>query len=430
MASVVTRKIPEIVLVDKEQLGVKELFTLNMLHKTDVSEFVICPHQRETIYLNKSFERAEDLIPIINGFMEQEWCNSKGDKLYKQFEDIAGEKAVSILSAIWQDWRKERMKANAKEKADEVLKRVRKRHIRQTIGEKLITAIVKLDCQKIINQMVEDGKKHSTMTNLKSCLTAVFESAVDEDVILKNPARNLQIPQTEVKKRVAMDPEQIKLFMEYVRNSPQYSNTYPEFLFLFNTGVRVGEMAGLTWDNIDFENNVITINKTVNRYRKKDFGFTVALASPKSRTSIRTFPMNDEVRKMFLKEKFRDTPPAAPLPFVDDSGNIRRQVKNIVFSNSFGNAWNEPGFLCLINRIIEAYNREAEETKRKKLENFCPHMARHTYTSFAYSAGADVKAVSEILGHASTSVTLDTYAHLTDEKKRQQEEIVRAIKVL
>jgi len=48
----------------------------------------------------------------------------------------------------------------------------------------------------------------------------------------------------------------------------------------------------------------------------------------------------------------------------------------------------------------------------------------------AYSAGADVKAVSEILGHASASVTLDTYAHLTDEKKRQQEEIVRAIKVL
>lgn len=303
-------------------------------------------------------------------------------------------------------------------------------YIRKTIGEMPITKIAKLDCQKIINQMVEDGKKHSTMTNLKSCLAAVFESAVDEDVILKNPARNLQIPQTEVKKRTAIDPEQIGLFMEYVRNSPQYSNNYPEFLFLFNTGVRVGEMAGLTWDNIDFESNMITIDKTVNRYRKADFGFTIALASPKSRTSVRTFPMNSEVRKMLLKEKFRDTAPAAPLPFVDDSGNIRRQVNNIVFSNSFGNAWNEPGFLCLINRIVEAYNQEAEETGKKKLENFCPHMARHTYTSLAYSAGADVKAVSEILGHASTSVTLDTYAHLTEEKKRQQEEIVKAIKVL
>ena len=161
MASVVTRKIPEIVLVDKEQLGVKELFTLNMLHKTDVSEFVICPHQRETIYLNKSFERAEDLIPIINGFMEQEWCNSKGDKLYKQFEDIAGEKAVSILSAIWQDWRKERMKANAKEKADEVLKRVRKRHIRQPV-----LFIYRGDCmndkefKQMLDGLVDQEEKH------------------------------------------------------------------------------------------------------------------------------------------------------------------------------------------------------------------------------------------------------------------------------
>ena len=51
-----------------------------------------------TVHSVFRFLRAEDLIPIINGFMEQEWCNSKGDKLYKQFEDIAGEKAVSILS--------------------------------------------------------------------------------------------------------------------------------------------------------------------------------------------------------------------------------------------------------------------------------------------------------------------------------------------
>lgn len=136
MTSVVTRKIPKIILVDKELLGTKELFTLNMLHKTDVSEFVICPHQRETIYLNKSFERAEELIPIINKFMELKWCNSRADKLYEEFEDIAGEKAASILNDIWQDWRKERMKADAKEKADEVLRRVRKRHIRQSMKKR------------------------------------------------------------------------------------------------------------------------------------------------------------------------------------------------------------------------------------------------------------------------------------------------------
>lgn len=54
-------------------------------------------------------------------------------------------------------------------------------------------------------------------------------------------------------------------------------------------------------------------------------------------------------------------------------------------------------------------------------------MARHTYTTMAYSAGADVKMVSEMLGHASSAVTLDTYTHITDEKRQQQEKIVEKI---
>ena len=119
--------------------------------------------------------------------------------------------------------------------------------------------------------------------------------------------------------------------------------TLSKFIFLFNTGVRIGELAGLTWDNVDFKNNMLTIDKTVNRYRKKDFGFTMALASPKSRTSVRTIPMNNEVRKMLLKEKMRNAGPTMSIPFVDDSGNIRRQVSDIVFANSVGRVWNEPG---------------------------------------------------------------------------------------
>ena len=95
MASVVIRKIPEIVLIDKSELGTMEIFTLNMLYKTDISEFVICPHQRETIYLNKSFEQVNKLIPLINKFMEQKYCGSKADKLYEEFKDIAGDGATA-----------------------------------------------------------------------------------------------------------------------------------------------------------------------------------------------------------------------------------------------------------------------------------------------------------------------------------------------
>lgn len=303
-------------------------------------------------------------------------------------------------------------------------------YIRETIGKKAIVKITKLDCQRIINEMVENGKKHSTMLNLKCCLNKVFESAIDEDILMKNPIKNLQVPNTERKKRTAIEYSQIEIFMNYVRNSEKYSKQYSEFVVLFNTGMRIGELAALTWDCIDFENNTIRIDKTVNRYRKKDFGFTVAIASPKSKTSTRVIPMSNDVRKILLKHKLLNIQPVEPVPVVDDYGNIKRKISNLVFVNSQRRVWIEPNFLALINRIIKNYNKEADREHKERIENFCPHMARHTYTTLAYSAGADVKAVSEILGHASTSVTIDTYAHLTEEKKRKQEEVIKTIKVL
>lgn len=302
-------------------------------------------------------------------------------------------------------------------------------YIKNTVGKKQIGKITKADCQRIINEMIQKGKKHSTMANLKSCLNIVFECALDDDIILKNPAKNLQIPQTEKKERTAIDRRQIDLFMDYVKNSERYAYSYTAFVVLFNLGMRIGEMAALTWEDVNFKENIISINKTVNRYRKKDYGYTVAVASPKSKTSTRNVVMNTVVRTTLLKMKMQNTTHVAGLPFVDDSGNIRGTISNFLFVHTYGNVWNEPGFRELIKRIVEQYNREAEEKHTEKIENFCPHMVRHTYTTLAYSAGADVKIVSQNLGHASTSVTLDVYTHLTEEKKKEQEAVAQVIKI-
>lgn len=302
-------------------------------------------------------------------------------------------------------------------------------YIKDTIGKKQISKITKADCQRIINEMVQNGKKHSTMSNLKSCLNIVFECALDDDIIVKNPAKNLQVPQTDSKKRTAIEQQKIDLFMRYVKNSARYSYSYPAFVVLFNSGMRIGEMAALTWDNINFKDNTITINKTVNRYRKADYGFTIAAASPKSKTSVRNIAMNSVVRKTLLSLKVQSAPSAAKLPYVDDSGNIRGHISGFLFVNAFGNVWNEPGFRKLIERIVKQHNKEAEKNHTEKIEDFCPHMVRHTYTSLAYSAGADVKIVSQNLGHASTSVTLDTYTHLTEDKKKEQEAVAQSVRI-
>lgn len=338
-------------------------------------------------------------------------------------------KVKMTLNAYFDYWMETFAKSGRKATTCTNYKSYYNTYIKNTIGKKQITKITKADCQKIINEMVQDGKKHSTMSNLKSCLNIVFECALDDDVIIKNPAKNLQVPQTESRKRTAIEERHIEIFMDYVKNSKQYSYSYPAFVVLFNLGTRIGEMAALTWEDVDFQNNTISINKTVNRYRKKDYGFTIALASPKSKTSVRSVTMNSVVRKTLLKLKMQSDTPNIKLPYVDDSGNIRKYVDGFVFLNSSGNVWNEPAFRELIKRIVGQYNKEAEENHAEKIENFCPHMARHTYTSLAYSAGADVKVVSEILGHASTAVTMDVYTHLTEDKKRQQEAVVRTIRI-
>ncbi|OUP00574.1 site-specific integrase [Sellimonas sp.] len=302
-------------------------------------------------------------------------------------------------------------------------------YIRNTIGKKRITKITKTDCQQIINEMIQKGKKHSTMTNLKSCLNCVFECAVDEDIILKNPAQNLQFPQTETKIITAVDAHQLSIFMDYVKNSAKYSYSYPAFVVLFNLGIRIGEMAALTWEDIDFKKEEITINKTVNRYRKADYGFTMGVASPKSKTSNRKVIMNHLVKSVLLEHKLRSGQQSETLPFLDDYGHVRKHVTGFVFHNTAHHVWNEPSFNRLIKRIVEKLNSDAEKNGTERIEIFTPHASRHTFTSFAYSAGLDAKMVSDTLGHASVSVTLNTYAHLTEEKKREQSIIAQAIRI-
>ena len=297
------------------------------------------------------------------------------------------------------------------------------------IGKKAISKVTKADLQRLINEMAENGKARSTMLNLKSCLNVVFECAIDDDIILKNPAKNIQIPQAEQKQREAVKQDQLDIFMDYVKNSRQYFYLYPAFVTLFNCGLRIGELAALQWNDIDFKNGTITVNKSLNRYRKQDYGFTMAVSSPKSKSSIREVPMNSVVRAELLMLRMRNIKNNAIIPIVDDAGRVKGDVSNFVFVNSLGKVWNEPSFRQAIERIIKHQKKEAKLNGTEKIEDFCPHMARHTYTSLAYSAGADIKIVSQVLGHRSTNVTLDTYTHLTEEKLNKEKEVMEMVKI-
>ena len=163
--------------------------------------------------------------------------------------------------------------------------------------------------------------------------------------------------------------------------------------------------------------------------REKDYGFTLGIGSTKTDTSKRIVYMSDIVRNNLMKLKMRSPHKTQTLPLVDDSGNVKGEVTGFVFLNSYGRVWSEPSFRIFINRIIEHRNLEAEKENKPFIEKFCPHQSRHTFTSKAYSVDADMKAVSEMLGYASTKVTYDTYTHLSGAQKKEYQAIVKAIKI-
>ena len=293
-------------------------------------------------------------------------------------------------------------------------------YIKGKLGKKKISKITKVDCQIVFNQMMESGKKHTTMANLKSCLSKIFECAMDDEVIFKDPVKNVDLPKTEKKDRTAVSDQDIHRFMKYVKNSDSYSFYYPMFVVMFNTGMRVGELAAITWDDVDFKNNTISINKSLNRYRKVDNGITVGISTPKNITSKRTISFNDSVRKVLLNHRIKSKKAVDyQVPYVNEFGKVTGYCSGFVFSNQQGRICTEPYIRTVIKSIVDKHNKSCKPDER--ISYFCPHMIRHTFTTLAYESGADIKVISDMLGHKTTNVTMDIYTHIRDKENKQKQ---------
>lgn len=307
-----------------------------------------------------------------------------------------------------------------------------KAHVKGSeLGTMEIGKIKKSHCQKLFNVMIDNGSKKSTLNNMKGCLSLIFAEAEDDGAIDKNPCRNIRFNHLDAKKREAISTEQVTIFMNFLKTDRDFRVYYPLFVVLFNLGLRVGEVCGITWDCIDLENNQITINKSMNRYREADFGFTNALGTTKSRCSNRTLLINDVVAKAFemqRKQQLANGIVSAKVPQVDDYGRIVGYCDNLVFTQTTGKLFNEPGIVSLLHRIVKKQNSCVKEGE-SRLKYFSPHMIRHTYTTIAYENGVDGKEVAHRLGHESEITSRDIYTHLRGQKKQEQETAVNKIQI-
>lgn len=288
-------------------------------------------------------------------------------------------------------------------------------HFSDTLGRMKLKNIKQIHIVNVLNECHKKGNKYSSLSHYNQILISLFEAAIQNGLLESNPAKGaLQVPKEKRKERRILTEQEEERFFHYIKNHPSYKRYVPLFTVGFGTGMRIGEILSLTWQDIDLDKNVIHVNKTlvylpdyVNNKGKHKF----IINAPKTETSIREVPLLPNVKEAFLKQKEIQTKSKVKM----------NGYTNFVFTSQTGNFYSNNHFFVTLKRIIKGLNQEEEKRAREEkrepiyFEPFSAHCMRHTFASRCYEKGVKEKVIQKILGHRKLDMTLNVYTHVTDD---------------
>ncbi|WP_455583032.1 tyrosine-type recombinase/integrase [Dysosmobacter sp.] len=276
-------------------------------------------------------------------------------------------------------------------------------HIKPALGAIKLDALNTHTIQEFYNDMTKPhGKKGlspKTVKNVHGVLHHALKQAVLNDYIRFNPADACIFPRNERTELKPLDEKQITSFLKVIRGH-RFEDIFIVTLF---TGMREGEILGLTWDCVDFTNSIITINKQMQLHQEKGLeGYTlVSTKNGKSRT-IAAAPT------IMARLKHRRTMQAQQKLLVGPAW----EASELVFTDELGHHLTKPTVYRAFKKAVAAIGRPDARF----------HDLRHSYAVAAISAGDDIKTVQCNLGHATASFTLDVYGHVTNRMKHNSAE--------
>lgn len=287
-----------------------------------------------------------------------------------------------------------------------------KQNIQPVMGKMLLSNVKPLHCQKVLNDMNE-YYSGSTIRQTFIAMGTIFKSALMNDLIPKHPMDGVRFtkPVKAVNDIKYLTIEEQKKFLEVAKRS----HNYHQYALMLETGLRTGEMVGLTWDAINWKKRTLTVNKTL-EYRHKQ-GYWRA-GTPKTQTSYRTIPLTDRAYNI-LREVYatKDTRKQSDilsqiLEFTDRHTGEKSTLvmRDLVFINyRTGEPAKNSSYDTHLYKLCDEAN----------IRRFCMHCLRHTYATRAVESGVNFKFLSSLLGHSSIKTTLDRYAHTSNDSMLQ-----------
>ena len=258
----------------------------------------------------------------------------------------------------------------------------------------------------------ENGLGEKSLTNLKAFRNLIFNQAVRNGYILRNPVTGVKIPKAGKKDTIALTIDQQHALLKAAREYPK--PIMFAVVFACYTGCRKGEVMGLQWKDVDFEEGVIHISKQFNRRpniddpsgKKSDMKVT----APKTKASVRDIYMFPSFKKEFEEYKQKMIEWKADRRFVHSE-------EDFVFVGE-KNRPIEP-------RVFYDYYQEVMEQAGVEDANF--HTLRHTFATRCIENGMDILMVAKTLGHSNVSTTLNKYSHLLPQHQKASMEKLESI---